>query len=53
MTNDTFYPGQSYIKVYGTEPQYNEILVITIVIQKPKRMIYSDITNKCQQETIF
>ena len=29
--------------------RYNEILVIANTIQKPKRKIYLDITNKCQQ----
>ena len=31
--------------MYGTEPRYNEILVITNTIQKPERKIYLDITN--------
>ena len=31
--------------MYGTEPRYNEILVITNTIQKPKRKIYLDITK--------
>ena len=31
-----------------TEPRFNEILVITNTIQKRKRRIYLDITNKCQ-----
>ena len=30
---------------------YDEILVITNTIQKPKRMLYSDITHKCQHVT--
>ena len=56
MTNDIFQPGQSYSKMYGTEfrynePGYNEILVITSRIQKPKRKMYPDITNKCQHAT--
>ena len=37
--------------MYGTEPRYNEILVITSTIQKPKRNMYLDITNKGQQGT--
>ena len=42
--------------MYGTEPRYNEpqynkILVIINTIQKPKRMIYPDITKKCQHAT--
>ena len=50
------HPGQSYSKLYGKEPryneaQYNEILVITKIIQKPKRIIYPDMTNKCQHAT--
>ena len=34
--------------MYGTEPRFNEILVITNTIQKRNRKIYLDITNKCQ-----
>ena len=33
--------------MYGTEPCYNEIPVITNTIQKPKLKICPDITNKC------
>lgn len=33
------------------EPRYNEVLVITNTIQKPKRIIYPDITNKCSHLT--
>ena len=33
---------------WTVEPQFNEILVITNTIQKSKRKIYLDITNKCQ-----
>ena len=35
----------------NNEPRINEILVITNTIQKSKRRIYLDITNKCQQLT--
>ena len=35
----------------NNEPRINEILVITNTIQKRKRRIYLDITNKCQQLT--
>jgi len=43
-------PGQSYSKMYGiepryNEPRYNEFLDITNIIRKPKRKIYLDITN--------
>ena len=48
MTNDFLQPGQNYSKMYGTEPRFNEILVITNTIHKRKRNIYLDITNKCQ-----
>ena len=51
LTNDILQPGQSYSKMYGTEPRYNEILVITSTIQKPRRKMYLDITNKCQHAT--
>ena len=30
ITNVILQPGQSYSKMYGTEPRYNEILVITV-----------------------
>ena len=60
ITNDILQPALSYSKMYGTDPQYNkprysernprynEILVITSTIQRPKRKMYPDITNKCQ-----
>ena len=48
ITNDILQPDRSYSKMYGTEPRYNEIPVIPNTIQKPKRTIYPDITNKCQ-----
>ena len=56
ITNDILQPGQSYSEIYGTgprynEPRYNEFLVITSTIQKPKRKMYLNITNKCQQAT--
>ena len=51
ITNDNLQPGQSYSKMYGTETRYNEILVITNTIEKPKRKIYPDITNKCHHAT--
>ena len=35
----------------NNEPRFNEILVITNTIQKRKRKMYLDITNKCQQVT--
>ena len=34
--------------MYGTEPRFNEILIIRNTIHKRKRNIYLDITNKCQ-----
>ena len=43
--NDFLQPGQNYSKVYGTEPRFNEILVITNAIHKRKRKRYLDITN--------
>ncbi len=56
ITNDIRQPGQSYSKMYGTEPRYNEpryneILVIPNTIQKPKCKTYPDITKKCQHAT--
>ena len=34
--------------MYGTEPRFNEILVITNTIQKRNRKLYLIITNKCE-----
>ena len=56
MTNDVLQPGQSYSRMYGTEPRYNEpryseILVVTNIIEKPKRNIYPDITNNRHHAT--
>ena len=48
ITNDFLYRGQNYNKMCGTEPRFNGILVITNTIQKRKRKIYLDVTNKCQ-----
>ena len=33
------------------EPRYNEVLAITNTIEKPKRKIYPDTTNKCHHTT--
>ena len=51
IKNDFLQPGQNYSKMYGTETRFNEIIVITNTIQKRKRKIYLDITNKCQHVT--
>ena len=51
IKNDFHQPGQNYSKMYGTETRFNEIIVITNTIQKRKRKIYLDITNKCQHVT--
>ena len=51
IKNDFHQPGQNYSKMYGTETRFNEIIVITNTIQKRKRIIYLDITNKCQHVT--
>ena len=56
LTNDILQPGQSYSRMYGTEPQYNkprysEILDITNTIKDPRCKIYPDITNKCHHAT--
>ena len=34
--NDILKPGQSYSKMYGAEPRYNEFLIMTNIIQKPE-----------------
>ena len=51
VRNDVLQPGQSYSKLYATEPRYNEILVITNTIEKPKLKIYPDVTNKRHHAT--
>ena len=55
MTNDFLQPSQNYNQTIWNKtsiykkPQFNEILVITNTIQKRKRkIIYLNITNKCQ-----
>ena len=46
ITNDILRPGQSYSKMCGIEPRYNEFFDITniIRIRKPKGKIYLHIT---------
>ena len=56
IKNDILQSSQSYSKMYGTEPRYNElqnnkILVITGTTQKPKRKMYPDIMKKCEHAT--
>ena len=51
IMNDILQHGQSYSKMYGAEPRYNEVLVTTNTIEKPKRKIYPDITKKCHHAT--
>ena len=49
ITKDTLQPGESYNKTFEKEPRCrrcNETLVITNTFQKPKRILYPDITNK-------
>ena len=48
--NKILCPGQSYSKMYGIKPQYNEprynkFFDITNIIRKPKRKIHLNITN--------
>ena len=52
ITNDFLQPGKYYSKMYGTEPRFNEILLIitTNTIQNPNRKLYLDITNKCEHK---
>ena len=45
ITSNILCPGQSYSKMYGIEPQYNEFFDIRNIIQKPKRKIYLDLAN--------
>ena len=51
ITNDTLQPGQNYSNMYGKEARYKKILVITNTMQKPKRIIYQNITSLCQHVT--
>ena len=51
ITNEIPQPGQSYSKMHGTEPRFNEILVITNTIQKTKCLLYHGITKKCEHVT--
>ena len=44
-------PAKVTVKCMGKEPRYKEILVTTNTKQKPKRIIYPDITNKGQHVT--
>ena len=53
ITSDFLQPGQNCSKMYGTEPRFKEILVITNTIQKRNRKIYLDITNKCEHVIDF
>ena len=50
ITKDFLQPSKYYIKMYGTEPRFNEILLIitTNTIQNPNRKLYLGITNKCE-----
>ena len=45
ITNSILRPGQSYSRMYGIEPRYNEFFDITNIIRRHKRKIYLDITN--------
>ena len=45
IMNDFLCPSQSYSKMHGIEPRYNEFFDIANIIRKPKRKIYLDITN--------
>ena len=47
-TNDFLQPRQNYSKMYGTEPRFNEILVIMNTIHNRKRKIDLGITNKSE-----
>ena len=50
ITNYIFGPGKITVKCMEqrcNEPWYNEILVVTNTIQRPKVKICPDITNKC------
>ena len=51
ITNDFLLSGQNYRRLYGKEPQFNEIPIITNTIQKRKRKVYLYITYKCQDLT--
>ena len=46
---DILQPDQSCSKMYGKQPRYLEILVISNTIQKPERVMHPGIMKKCQQ----
>ena len=50
ITNDFLCPSQSYSKMHGIEPRYNEFFDIANIIRKPKRKIYLDLTNYTRQK---
>ena len=43
-----FFNLENYSKMYGSEPPFKKIFVITNTIHKRKRKIYLNIMNKCQ-----
>ena len=56
VMNDFLQPDQNYNELNGTElsynePQFKDILSIMNTIQKSKRKIYLNVTNKCQHMT--
>ena len=56
VMNDFLQPGQNYNELNGTElsynePQFKDFLSIMNTIQKSKRKIYLNVTNKCQHMT--
>ena len=56
VMNDFLQPGQNYNELNETElsynePQFKDILSIMNTIQKSKRKIYLNVTNKCQHMT--
>ena len=56
VMNDFLQPGQNCNELNGTElsynePQFKDILSIMNTIQKSKRKIYLNVTNKCQHMT--
>ena len=48
MTNDFLQPGQRYNKMYGTEPRFNEILVITNTMIQKRNAEYN--MSTCDQK---
>ena len=46
VTNDILRPDQSYSKMYGIEPRFNEFFDITNIIRKSKRKRHAEYSTR-------